>query len=154
MKRAVVTLVAIVATGLAAGTADAAVKKGKFTGKTAQDDPIGVKVDKRQRVHSFFFDGVTLKCTDGDTVDTPTGADRIQTDASERFPIEQRRWGIRARAKDKSFGWDVAGRFSRSGKKTTGTLSIFALFNEQGHQDPNGSVRCQVKNLEFTLRRR
>ena len=156
MRRGVVALVTVVAVGLGAGSADAAVTKGKYTGKTAKGDPMGLKVDGQQRVYAYFYEGVKLKCSDGDTVETPVDEDRIETPSTKpRFPITpQRRWGIRARNDELGFGWDVAGRFNRRSSKTTGKLSIFATFNEKGQQDPDGSIRCEVNNLKFTLRRR
>jgi hypothetical protein len=154
MKR-FVAMVAVAAMAVGAGAAEAAIKKGKFVGQTAKGDPMGLKVNKNNEVFAYFYDGVHLKCTDGDELDTPSGADRIQTPNDVPFTISSsRKWSIRARDNDNGVGWDVAARFNKAGTKTKGTLSVFALFNEQSEQDPNGNIRCEVKNLKFTLKRK
>jgi hypothetical protein len=138
-----------------AGGADAAIKKGKFTGKTKKDDPVGLRVDGKERVHRFFFEGVRLRCTDGTTVDTPAGRRRFETQKGQKFPTSERRWGIRTTNDDETgIGWQVSGSFSRNGRKAFGALTILARFNEDNQQDPNGSVRCEANDLPFTLRLR
>ena len=153
--RRVVALLAVGGMAVGAGTAQAAIDKGKFTGETTAADPMGLKVSKKHEVKAFFYDGVHLKCSDGDSLDTPTGSDRIQTPNSVTFPISsKRKWHIRARDNENGVGWDAFGKFNKAGTKVHGTLSVFATFNDQNQQDPNGNIRCEVKNLPFTLKRK
>jgi hypothetical protein len=154
MRRVVVAAVAVIWLGIGAGAADAAIKKGRFVGQSVQGDPMGLRVDSQQRVHRFYFEEVTLDCTDNTSVDTPRGRGaRFETPKSFKAPTRDRRWGIRTNNDaETGVGWQVQGRFNRKGTKTTGKLSIFALFNEEGQQDPNGSIRCEANNLRFTLK--
>ena len=155
MKRVLVIAIVIVATVAGATVAEAAIKKGKFTGKTSAGDPVGFKVDRKGRVYSFYYEGVTLTCTDGDSFDTPTEAvDRVQTPPNRKFTVTRGKWGITARNSQTGFGWDVSAKFNSKGTRNTGTLSIFATFNEQNQQDPNGSIRCESGKLSWTAKRR
>jgi hypothetical protein len=150
MRRALTVAVVVVATAVGGATAEAAVKKGTFRGATEAGDPIGLKVNRSNKFFAFFFDGVRLRCSDGDTVNTP----RIVTPDREKFTIgSQRNWGIAARNRRTGFGWDAEGKFGKKGGKVTGTLTVFATFNDQNQQDPNGSVRCTSGELDFTARR-
>jgi hypothetical protein len=155
MKRGVVAAVAVLAMAVGASAADAAVKKGRFVGKSTKGDPFGLKVNGSERVQRFYFEGVRLRCSDDTVVDTPSGRrKRFETPAGFSVPIQERRWGIQTTNEDETgLGWETAGRFNKRGTKVTGTFDIFALFNDQGEQDPNGSVRCEANNLSFTLRR-
>jgi hypothetical protein len=153
MRRVVVAAVAVIWLGVGAGAAEAAIKKGRFVGKTTKADPVGLRVDGQQRVHRFFFEGVRLRCSDGTKLDTPSGRRRFGTPKGQKFPTNERRWGIRTTNDEETgVGWQASGRFSRNGRKASGTISIFALFNENNEQDPNGSVRCEANDLPFTLR--
>jgi hypothetical protein len=136
-----------------AGAADAAIKKGKFTGETKKGDRVGLRVDGKEQVHRFFFHGITLRCTDGTKVDTPSGRHRFGTPKGQKFATSERRWGIRTTDDaETGIGWQAAGRFTRNGKKVSGTISVLARFNEDDQQDPNGSVRCRANDLPFKLR--
>jgi hypothetical protein len=155
MRRGLAVLAVSAVAVAGASAAEAAVSKGSFAGKTSAGDPIGFRVDGKSRVYSFYFEGVTLKCSDGDSFDTPVGSDRIQSPKSVRFTISKdRRFGFTARDKQAGNGHDVSGRFSSSGNRTSGTLSIFARFDEQNHADPNGSVSCSSGKLKFSVKRR
>ena len=155
MKRVATIAAVVLATTVGVSAAEAAISKGTFAGKTSKGDPVGLKVDKKHRVVSFYYEGVTLSCTDGDSITTPTGKDRVITPTSVKFKINAaRKWGIHAKNDDTGFGWDADARFNASGSKTTGTLSIFATFNDQNEQDPNGSVRCESGDLKFSLKRK
>ena len=151
MNRHVLLVAAVVAT-LGAGLAppaQSAVRRGTFAGKTTAGQPVGFKVDRRGRVYAFSFDKITLSCTDGDTVDTP----RIVTPSKVKFPVRKRHFGITARNKDTGFGWDAAGTFRKTGRRAGGTLKIFASFNADDKQDPNGSVRCESAELTWSASR-
>jgi hypothetical protein len=160
MKRALLTGM-VIATVVGATVAEAAIKKGTFTGKTSAADPVGFKVGKRGKVYSFYYEGVTLKCTDGDSFDTPTGTPkpdqpgRVQTPSKVRFKVTSKgKWGIQARNTKTGFGWDVDAKFRSKGERSTGTLSVFATFNEQNQQDPNGTIRCESDELSWSAKRR
>ncbi len=155
MKRVLATAVLTAALVAGATVAEAAVKKGTFAGKSSAGDPIGLKVDGKGKVYAFFYDGVQLECSDGDSFDTPTGANRIQTPNSVKFKVSSTgKWTIKARNTKTGFGWDVAAQFKSKGARTTGTLAVHAKFNEQNQQDPNGSIDCESKKLAFTLKRK
>lgn len=128
----------------------AAVKRGSFAGATSADDPVSFKVDRRGRVVSFAFDAVELTCSDGDSVDTP----RVVTPRRERFRVRRGRFGIEARNAETGFGWDADGRFRSKGRRATGTLTVFASFDEQNRQAANGSVKCESDALSWSVRRR
>ena len=156
MKRALVPgvlLVAVLATG--AAPASAKIARGTFAGTTSAADPVGFKVNRRGRVVSFHYDAVTLNCTDGDSFDTPTGDDRVETPARVSFRVTRtNKFGIRARNDETGFGWDAKGTFKNRGRRATGTLKIFATFDENNQQDPNGSVRCESETLRWSASRR
>jgi opacity protein-like surface antigen len=155
MKR--VLVIALLTAALAAGAtvAEAAIKKGTFTGKTTAGDPVGLKVKKGSKVSAFYYEAVRLECTDGDKFDSPSGANRIQTPNSESFPITSKgKFAITATNKQTGFGWEAAGTFKSKGAKVTGTLKVHAKFNDQNQQDPNGSISCESAKLSFTLKRK
>jgi hypothetical protein len=154
MKRVWVAVVAMLVVLAGVTVAQAAIEKGAFTGTTSGGDPLGFKVTKKNKVVSFYYDAVTLNCSDGDSFDTPTGKDRIETPARVKFKItKKRKWGITARNRTTGFGWDATGKFNRKGTKASGTLKIFATFNDQNEQDPKGSVRCESGKLKFSATR-
>jgi hypothetical protein len=155
MKRVLVIAVLAATLVVGATVAEAAIKRGTFKGKTSAADPVGLSVNASGRVVNFYYEGVKLECTDGDSFDTPTGANRIQTPNSVKFKVSSKgKFTIRARNKENGFGWDVAGRFRSKGAKTTGTLKVRAKFNDQNQQDPNGSITCESAKLSFTLKRK
>jgi hypothetical protein len=130
--------------------APAKVKRGTFEGTSSAEDAVSFKVDRRGRVISFSFDAVALSCTDGDSLDTP----RIVTPPRERFTVRRRRFGIEARNSTTGFGWDVEGRFRGRGRRATGSLTVFASFNDDNQQDANGTVKCESEALTWSVRRR
>jgi hypothetical protein len=134
---------------LSGGVAEAV--GGGFRGKTSAGDPVGLKVDGRGRVYAFFYEGVRLECSDGTEVDTPSGANRVQTGGARFRVAKNGRWSI-SREERTGFRWDAAGRLR--GRKATGTLRVFATYDEQDNQDPDGSVRCESGRLGFALKRR
>jgi hypothetical protein len=142
---------AVAATTLGSGVADAS---GGLRGKTSAGDPVGLRVDSRGRVYAFFYEGVRLECSDGTEVDTPSGANRVQTPAGSRFRVSAKgRWSISRRESRTGFGWDAAGRLRSKGARATGTLRVFATFDEQDNQDPDGSVSCVSGRLGFVVKR-
>jgi hypothetical protein len=155
MKRVLAIAVLVVALIAGATVAEAAIKKGAFTGKTSAKDPVGLKVNKRGKVYSFYYESVRLTCTDGDAFDSPVGSRRIQTPSEVTFPVSsKRKFAITARNQSTGFGWEAAGKFNPKGTKVTGTLSVHAKFNEQNEQDPEGSVTCTSKEgLTFSATR-
>jgi hypothetical protein len=98
----------------------------------------------------FSFDAVALTCTDGDTVDTP----KVVTPRAERFAVRANRFGIRASNRVTGFGWDAEGRFRSRGRRATGTLTVFASFNDDNQQDANGTIKCESEALTWSVRRR
>ena len=143
---------ATTAVALLGGLAPAAeaVRRGAFAGDSSQGDPVGFKVDRRGKVYAFRFDAVTLACDDGDKVPTP----RVQTPRSERFRVRRGRFGIKARNATTGFGWDAAGRFRSRGRRATGTLKVFASFDEENRQDAAGAIKCESAGLTWSVRRR
>jgi hypothetical protein len=159
MKRALSTAAAITALVAGVSTAEATIGKGTFAGKTSARDPVGFKVDKSGRVYSFYFEGVTLSCTDGDTFDTPSkekpveGETEIRTRKSDRFIVgSNNKWSFKVRNDEQGNGYDVAGKFS-SQDKSKGTFSIFANFESGNTPDPNGEIKCKSGKLTFTVKR-
>lgn len=160
MKR-LIAIAAAAALLAGVGTAAAAIGKGKFAGTTSAGDPLGFRVDSNNRVYSFYFVGVTLKCTDDTTFDTPSkenpdedGATEIRTPKATRFNIDSKnRWGFKARNTAQGNGYDVSGKFS-SQDRSKGTFSIFARFDNQNQPDPDGTVSCKSGKLSFTAKRR
>jgi hypothetical protein len=145
----------IAAIALGAGVAEAVVAKGSYRGKTSAGDRVGLKVDSRGRVHTFFYEGVRLRCSDGTEVDTPRGAGRVQTAAGTRFRVGSKgRWAISLRDTRSGFRWSATGRFSSNGARTAGALRVVATFDEQDNQDPDGSVTCESGRLGFVAKRR
>ena len=134
--------------------ADGAVKRGTFRGATNEADPIGFKVDRKGRVYSLFYESVTLACSDGDTFETPGATRRVQTPVKSRFGVRSGAFGIEARNETTGFGWDATGTFKGKGRRATGTLTVFAKFNDDNQQDANGSVTCESKPLTWSARRR
>jgi hypothetical protein len=133
----------------AGGVAEAAVRKGVYTGRTSARDPFSFRVDKRKRVYLVSFRRVHLTCTDGDEFDTGT----ITSPRSERFVTTRRgRWGFRARNDSLGNGHDVSGRVRSP--RARGTLRVFARFDENNQPDPNGSIMCDSGTLTWTAKRR
>ena len=155
MKRALATAMVVVAGVTGATVAEAAIGAGTFIGATAgAKDPIGFKVTGG-RVVSFYFEGVHTTCSDGDTFDTPKGKYRIQTPARKRFRISSSgKFGIKARNTRTGFGWDAKGQFKSKGSSATGTLKVFARFNDENVQDAKGDITCTSGTLKWTAKRR
>jgi hypothetical protein len=153
MKRALATA-AVVAAGVTGATvAEAAVNPGTFTGATSAKDPLGFKV-KSGRVVSFYFEAVHTTCSDGDTFDTPKGKFRIQTPAKKRFRVTSSgKFGIKARNERTGFGWDAKGDFNSRGTSASGTLKVFARFNDENYQDAKGDITCKSGTLKWTAKR-
>jgi len=155
MKRALAIAVLIVGLVAGATVAEAAIKKGTFTGKSSAKDPMGLKVNKGGKVYAFYYEGVRLKCTDGDAFDSPSGSKRIQTPSDVLFRVNaKRKFAINAHNDTTGFGWKVAAKFNAKGTKVTGTLSVHAKFNEQNEPDANGSITCTSDDLTFSLTRK
>jgi hypothetical protein len=154
MKRALATAL-VVATGVTGATvAEAAIRSGTFTGATTAKDPLGFKVSGG-RVVSLYFEGVHTTCSDKDTFDTPKGKYRIQTPAKKRFKVTSSgKFAIKARNKKTGFGWDLKGDFKDKGSRATGTLKVFARFNDENYQDAKGKITCSSGTLKWTAKRR
>jgi hypothetical protein len=153
--RRVLAIVTVVLTMVAGVTiAEAKVAKGKFGGTTEAGDPVGFKIDKKGRVLSFYFEGVHLTCSDGDSFDSGTGSNRIQTPSDVRFKPVHKKFSIQFRNDAQGNGWDTTGTFRKKGKKASGTLSAFANFDEHNQPDPNGSVHCKSGTLDWSVKRK
>ena len=150
MRFAVVAALVAAVMAVAAPAAPAKIKRGGFAGSTSAEDPVTFKVDRRGRVILFSFDAVALTCSDGDSVDTP----KVVTPRSERFSVSGRAFGIRARNSTTGFGWDVEGKFRRRGRRATGTLTVFASFNDANQQDADGTIKCESEALAWSVKRR
>ena len=111
---------------------------------------MGFKVDRRGRVTGFHFRDVKLTCSDGDSVTSP----RVVTPKGVTFAVKARSFGIQARNDATGFGWDARGAFRSRGRRATGTLRVFATFNDQNQQDADGSIRCTSSPFTWTARRR
>jgi hypothetical protein len=144
----------VVAAGVTGATvAEAAISPGTFTGATSAKDPLGFKV-KSGRVVSFYFEAVHTTCSDGDTFDTPKGRFRIQTPAKKRFKVTSSgKFGIKARNERTGFGWDAKGDFNSRGTTASGTLKVFARFNDENYQDAKGDITCKSGTLKWTAKR-
>jgi hypothetical protein len=154
MRRSSIVAVAAVAALAVGGTAaDAAVKKGKFSGKTGESDALGFKVNAKHKVAHFYFEDVTLHCSDSTSLNTPSGSDRIQLDGL-RFKISKsRRFKISVHS-DAGTKIKARGRFNKKGRKAKGTLRVSARFDSQtGRQDPHGDVICKSHDLEWVANR-
>lgn len=148
---AVTAVLAAAVLALAASPASAKVARGSYAGTTSADDPLSFEVDRRGRVRLFSFDAVTLRCTDGDTVEAP----EVVTPRRERFGVRGRRFGIEARNAVTGFGWDASGRFLRGrGRRARGTLVVFASFDGANRQDADGAIKCESDALTWSVRRR
>src|SRR3954453_9610656 len=113
----IVAVTAIAAIAVGGTAADAAVKKGKFAGTTAENDPIGFKVTKTHKVTRLYFEGVTLHCSNGDTTDTPSGDDRIELPSRLKFKIKKSRRFTVAVHSDLGLRINARGRFNKKGRK-------------------------------------
>lgn len=149
MRVVVVLVVTAALLAVSAPAASAAIKRGSFAGTTSGDDPLSFKVDRRGRVMSFSFDAVSLTCTDGDGVSTP----KVVTPRRERFRVRVNRFGISARNRTTGFGWEADGRFRNRGRRATGTLRVFASFNDANQQDADGAIKCESEALTWSARR-
>jgi hypothetical protein len=152
---AVVAAIAAVAVSAGLAAPAHAVRRGTFTGTlkaaaTGETASMGFKVDRRGRVTAFRFADVKLSCSDGDTVTSP----KVVTPRGVTFPVRSNRFGIEARNDETGFGWDADGAFRSRGRRATGTLRVFAIFNDQNQQDADGSIRCASASFGWTARRR
>lgn len=135
--------------------AGAAVAPGTFRGTTSAADPLGFRVNAQGRVTRFHYEGVRLTCTDGDRLDSPSGARRVITPVATSFRVAPAgTFGIVARNPRTGFGWSATGRFASTGRRATGTLSLTARFNTRNEPDPDGAIRCQSRRLTWTATRR
>ncbi|MDX6573632.1 MAG: hypothetical protein QOC86_2788 [Gaiellales bacterium] len=154
MKRVLAGTLVIAAAVTGASAAEAAIGAGVFIGATAAKDPLGFKV-KGGRVVSLYFEGVHTTCSDKDTFDTPKGKYRVQTSAKRRFKVSSRgKFAIKARNTKTGFGWDLKGTFKGKGGSTaSGTLKVFARFNDENYQKADGNITCSSGTLRWTAKR-
>jgi hypothetical protein len=152
MRRLLVGMLAVLALVAGATVAEAAIKT--FAGTTSAADPIGFKVDSKGSVYSFYFEGVHLTCTDGDEFDSGTGTQRIRTPRSQKFKVTARKFKINVREEENSRGWDISGKFKRGAKGASGTLTVFANFDEQNAPNPEGPVECTSGALKWSVKRK
>ena len=144
----------VVAAGVTGATvAEGAVGAGSFSGATTAKDPLGFKV-KGGRVLSFYFEHVQTNCSDKDHFPTPSGKYRVQTPAKKRFRVTSSgKFAIKARNPRTGFGWDAKGDFNAKGTAASGTLKVFARFNDENYQDPKGNITCTSGTLKWTAKR-
>jgi hypothetical protein len=143
-------VLAAVVAGAVPSAAPGAIRRGSFAGTTSASDPVSFKVDRRKRVWAFSFDAVALDCSDGDTVATP----RVVTPRGTTFAVRRNRFGIAARNDRTGFRWDAEGRFRSRGRRATGTLKVFASFDEDNRADPAGTIKCESAPLTWSVRRK
>jgi hypothetical protein len=166
MRRGLATAAAVLALGVGVTAAEATIGKGKFAGKTSAKDPLGFSVDKKGRVYSFYFQGVTLNCTDGDSFDTPSpehpdsdGSTRVQTARNIRFVLDSKnRFRVSAANDTSGNGYSIRGRLKRDGSGASGVLHVFANFTDGGPgnpdtPDPNGSIHCDSGKIRWVAAR-
>jgi hypothetical protein len=145
----------VVAGVTGASVAEAAIRSGTFAGKTSAADPVGFKVDSSGRVISFYYEGVHMTCSDKDSIDTYTGKDRIQTPVRSKFKVSSKgKWSIKARNPKTGFGWDVKAGFKSKGASASGTLKVFARFDNTNTQNPKGSITCTSGTLKWSAKRK
>jgi hypothetical protein len=153
MKRALATALVAAAAVAGATVAEAAIRSGTFTGATTAKDPLGFKVSGG-RVVSLYFEGVRTTCSDKETFDTPKGKYRVQTPAKKRFRVTSSgKFAIKARNKKTGFGWDLKGSFKDKGSRATGTLKVFARFNDENYQRADGNITCSSGTLKWSAKR-
>jgi hypothetical protein len=165
--RALAVLAALAVPVAGVDAAPAPVPRGKFAGKTSKADPVGFRVDRKGRVYSFYFVGVTLTCTDGDSFDTPSpaepdanGSTRVETRRSTRYTLDDARlFVISARNDNAGSRYEISGRFKASGNRAYGLLRVYANFSDGGPgnddvPDPDGDIRCKSGKLRWSADRR
>jgi opacity protein-like surface antigen len=155
MKRSLIVATGVVAAVAGASVAEAAVQTGTFKGKSTAGDPIGFTVPKKDRVADFYFQGVTLTCTDGDKFDTGSGSNRLQSPSGKRYVVSSKgKFTIKDHNDAQGNGWDAKGKFNSKGTTATGTLTVFANFDISNNPSPKGTVKCKSETLKFTVNRK
>jgi hypothetical protein len=155
MKRSWIVATGVVAAVAGASVAEAAVQTGTFKGKSSAGDPVAFSVPKKNRVADFYFEGVTLTCTDGDKFDTGSGSNRLQSPSGKRYKISSsRKFSIKDHNDKQGNGWDVKGKINSKGTIATGTLTVFANFDISNNADPKGDVKCKSGNVKFSIKRK
>jgi hypothetical protein len=155
MKRSLIVATGVVAAVAGASVAEAAISAGSFKGTTTAKDKVAFSVPKKNRVADFYFEGVTLTCTDGDKFDTGTGSNRLQSPSGKRYKVSsKRKFSIKDHNDTQGNGWDVTGKFNSKGTVATGTLTVFANFDISNNADPKGDVKCKSGPLKFTANRK
>jgi hypothetical protein len=161
VRRALAAAAAIAVSMTGVSAAAEPIPRGKLSGQTTAGDVFGLRVDSKGRVYSVHYEGITLKCTDGTTFDTPSrqkpdsfGDTEVRTQRSIRFTLDaKRRWSFPARNDAAGSGYDIKGRFKASGDRATGTVRVFARFDEQNNPDPGGPVFCDSGKLKWAVTR-
>jgi hypothetical protein len=156
MKRSWVVATGVVAAVAGASVAEAAVQAGTFKGKSTAGDTIGFTVPKKNRVADFYFEGVTLTCSDGDKFDTGSGSNRLQSPSGKRYKVSStRKFSIKDHNDTQGNGWDVTGgKFNSKGTTASGTLTVYANFDISNNPSPKGTVKCKSDKLKFTVTRK
>jgi hypothetical protein len=155
-RKPIITAVLCATAVAGVSVAEAAISGGTFAGRTGAKDPVGFRVDGSSRVYGFYFEGVRLKCSDGDHFTTSRGAKkRSHSPTKARYKINSsRRFTIFRPRSTNGLGWTFKGRFSSKGGSASGTLRVLARFDIENHLKPNGSVKCDSGVLNWTARRR
>src|SRR4051812_24278314 len=113
MRRMSMVAAALAALALGVASADGAIKKGSFAGKTNENDPFGFKVRKHKVTH-VYMEGVKLYCDDGSTRTTPSGSHRF--DIPLHYKISKsRRFTIKAFNSTTGDEVHGKGRFNKKG---------------------------------------
>lgn len=154
MKRALLIVVIVATAAFGVTISEAKVAGGKFAGATSAGDPVGFGVDRNGRVYSFYFEDVTLSCNDGDKFDSGAGGNRQQTPRPKRYKVKKGKFKIKNHDDAAGHGWDAKAKFKSKGNKATGTLKIYANFDEENNPEPNGPVRCESETLTFSVKRK
>ncbi|MEA2441106.1 MAG: hypothetical protein QOH76_2530 [Thermoleophilaceae bacterium] len=155
MRHKLVTAIASAALVVGVSVAEGAVRAGNFSGRTSAKDPVGLKVNSSGRVYGFYFSGVKLRCSDGDSFSTSTGSNRTHSPTAKRYRVSSsRRFTIFLTSTKTGFGWTAKGRFSTKGGSAAGTLRVLARFDIENNLKPKGRIKCDSGVLSWTAKRR
>src|SRR3954470_15550179 len=146
LRKLIVTGLAFTLVGTA--SAEAAVKAGTYNGKTQQNAKVSLRVlASRKAVVKYTIAGAALQCSDGRNRQLAGFA----TGASSRMRISSKGlFGLMFSSADDSVAVDLKGKIRSP--RASGTIRIAAAFNDQGQQDPNGSITCASGGVRWSAK--
>ena len=149
IKRITAVALAVGMLGTAA-TAEAAVRAGNYSGKTAQNAAVSLKVlSSKKAVVKFAWEGAVLSCTDGN--DRQLAG--FRSPSSVKIPLSRTgKFKFSAGPDDGSLEFAAVGKVS--GNRATGGLQVQARINEDGAIDPAGTIFCDSDIVAWSARRR